>query len=371
MSWQNHRVAVRCFSLAMKFASWLQSLSGLLTPPPFRLVQLGSAFWQSRALYVAARLDIATAIGDGAVPVETVAARVEADSEALYRLLRLLAALGIFSETAPRVFANNRLSTPLRDGHPQNVRAMILLHNAEPMRQPWDALEAGIKTGGTPFQLCHGQDFVAYLDSHAEFDQLFAQAMDCMEALVGNSFAVDFAWERFGRVIDVGGSKGGKAVAILKQHPQLKALVVDRAAVIAKAAHYWAERESAQVLERMEFQAGDLFQALPAAESDKDIYLISAVLHGFDDEQCLAALRYLKTRTGNGARAAIMEWVMADRRSDIAGAAFDMQMLAIAGGKERTLAQWHSLFQRSGWHFLQVVNLRSLAKILVISPTRI
>ena len=48
--------------------------------------------------------------------------------------------------------------------------------------------------------------------------------MDSVEALTGDSFATDFDWARFDRIIDIGGSKGSKSVAILKRHPHLKAL---------------------------------------------------------------------------------------------------------------------------------------------------
>ena len=92
--------------------------------------------------------------------------------------------------------------------------------------------------------------------------------MDSVEALTGDSFATDFDWARFDRIIDIGGSKGSKAIVILKRHPHLKALVVDRAQVIEGAAHYWEQREEQALLDRMDFEAGDIFnqfQWRPAA----------------------------------------------------------------------------------------------------------
>ena len=111
MSLQKNTGAVRRFARLMKFAGWLQNLPNKLTPPPFRLMQIGSAFWQSRALYVAARLDIATVLGDQRLSTDEIATRVSAQPDAIYRLLRMLAAMGIFEEASSRVFGNNRLST--------------------------------------------------------------------------------------------------------------------------------------------------------------------------------------------------------------------------------------------------------------------
>jgi hypothetical protein len=369
MSLQKNAGAVRRFAKAMKFGAWLQALPAKLTPPPFRLMQIGSAFWQSRALHVAVRLDLAGALGDEELTAAAIAARVGADADALGRLLRLLAALGIFEETAAGSFRNNKLSAYLRGDHPHNVRAMILLHNAPAMSQPWyEQLERGVRQGLPPFELAHGEDLFAYLDRHADFDRLFSEAMDSVEALVGDSFASDFDWGRFRRVIDVGGSRGSKALAILRRHPRLEALVIDRPQVIAEAEQYWAGRHDAGS-ERLRFQTGDLLAGLPPAQGDGDIYLLSAVLHGFDDATCITALRNLASACGgSGARIAVLEMVLPESGADVAAASFDLQMWMASRGRERTLGEWSALFARSGVVLEEVVGLRSLAKILVLRP---
>lgn len=370
MPLQKNPGAVRRFGWLMKFAAWLQNLPNKITPPPFRLIQIGSAFWQSRALYVAARLDIASVLGDQRLDAGEIAARVSAQPDATYRLLRMLAAMGIFDEVAPGQFSNNRLSAHLREDNPKSVRTMILMHNSDPMSRPWyEQLEQGVRQGDVPFRLAHGQDLFAYMDGHPEFDALFSRAMDSVEALIGDSFATDFDWGCFERVIDIGGSKGSKSVAILKRHPRLKALVVDRAQVIAGAEHYWAGREDPSLLCRLSFQAGDLLAAVPAAASDKDIYLLSAVLHGFDDETCVQALRRLAVASAPaGARIAVLELVMPDVRADLSSASFDMQMFVNTCGRERTRDEWRRLFERSGLVLEEEVHLRSFGTILVLAP---
>lgn len=370
MSLQRNAGAVRRFSGLMKFGAWLQKLPNKLTPPPFRLMQIGSAFWQSRALYIAARFDIATVLGDGQLSTDDIAARISAQPDAICRLLRMLAAGGVFEEVSPRMFGNNGLSDHLREDNPKNVRAMILMHNSEEMSRPWyEQLENGVKGGGVPFELAHGQDLFGYMDSHPEFDALFSRAMDSVEALTGDSFAVDFDWGRFERVIDVGGSRGRKSVAILKRHPQLNAVVIDRAQVVRDAGQYWRGRETPALLARLSFQAGDLLESLPMAAGDKDIYLLSAVLHGFDDDACAKALHHLASAcAGTGARIAVMELVMAESRADLPCSAFDMQMFMGTRGRERTLDQWRNLFDRCGLVLEETVSLRSLAKILVLRP---
>lgn len=367
MTLQMNAGAVRRFAKAMKFGAWLQAIPNKVTPAPFRLVQIGSAYWQSRALFVAARLDLATVLGTESMHASELASRLGADGGALGRLLRFLAALGVFEETAPMVFRNNKLSRCLGSDDPQSVRAMILMHNSEAMSRPWfEQLEAGIRGGTPPFRLSHGEDLFDYLDHNGDFDRLFSDAMDSVEALAGEGFATDLDWSQFGRIIDVGGSRGTKALAIIKRHPRLSALIVDRSQVVADARRYW-DNHPTEGVERLHFQAGNLLEAIPAATGPKDIYLLSAVLHGFDDDTCVQALQKLREAIGDsGARVAILEMIVPETGADIASASFDMQMFVGCRGRERTLAEWKSVIQAGGLDLEEVVRLRSLGSVLVL-----
>ncbi|MBK8335711.1 MAG: methyltransferase [Sterolibacteriaceae bacterium] len=371
MSYQMNAGAVRRFAKAMKFGAWLQAIPNRLTPPPFRLLQIGSAFWHSRALHVAAKLDIATILGDEELEADAIATRATSNADAIGRLLRLLAALGVFEETAPHVFRNNKVSAFLRTDTPGNVRAMILMHNSDAMSLPWyEQLEQGIRQGVPPFRLSHGEELFDYLDHHADLDSLFSEAMDSVEALSGDSFATDFDWGRFERIIDVGGSRGSKSLAILKRHPELVAIVVDRPQVIAEAEHYWATHNPGGI-ERVRFQAGDAFTTIPSAQGERDIYLLSAVLHCFDDETCTTVLRNVANACGQtGARIALLEMVLPEVGADVAGASFDMQMFMASRGRERTLREWTAVFDASGVALLEVVGLQSLGNILVLQPKK-
>lgn len=371
MAYQMNAGAVRRFAKIMKFGAWLQAIPNKLTPPPFRLMQIGSAFWQSRAIYLAARLDIATTLADEVLDAEVIATRVACNADAIARLLRLLAALGVFEEKAPHVFCNNKVSAFLRTDNPKNVRAMILMHNSDAMSRPWyEHLEQGVRDGVPPFCLAHGEDLFDFLDHHADLDSLFSEAMDSVEALSGDSFASDFDWGRFERIIDVGGSRGTKALAILRRHPELTALVVDRPQVIAAAKRYWSAHDTGGS-ERLAFQVGNVFTALPPAQGERDVYLLSAVLHAFDHESCATILRNLANACGaTGARIALLEMVLPEVGADVAGAAFDMQMFMGSRGRERTLKQWTALFDDAGVTLEEVVGLQSFANILVLQPKK-
>ncbi len=367
---QRNGLKVRLYGWALTLANRLAQLPNRLTPPPFRLMQIGSAFWQSRALYVAAKLGLADELASGDKSTEALASALSLYEENLYRLMRMLASLGIFKETSPRRFTNTPLSDCLRHDHPQSVRAMILMHNSPEMSQPWmEGLETAVRTGEVPFMHSHGALLFDYLDQHPAFDELFSRAMDAVEALTGSDYLQDFDWSRFERLIDVGGSQGAKALSILKANPRLRAVVFDRPQVVAGALQHWQAQDPSAPLQRMEFVGGDLFEALPAAGGAGDIYLYIAVFHSLGDEDALRALSRLREAMGSsGASAVIADVVVDEMGADPNHAAFDMQMLIGTRGRERTLSEWQALLGRGGFEIAELVDVRTFAKFMLITP---
>lgn len=314
------------------------------------------------------RLDIATRLADEILSVDEIARRVSSNPDATYRLLRFLSAMGIFSEPAQRTFKNNKLSAYLREDNPHNIRAMILMHNASEMSVPWyEALESGVRRGAVPFELIHEKELFEYMSDHPGFNSLFARAMDSVESLSGDSFVTDFDWQRFERIIDIGGSRGSKSLSILKRYPHLEALVVDHDEVIKEARAFWDDKVDDAILKRLSFQSGDVTESVPVATSENDIYLLSAVLHSFDDDTCISTLSNIAAAiNGSGARIALLETILDELKPDLASTSFDMQMLMGTRGRERTLSEWKSIFAQSGVVLEEVVNLRIYGKILVL-----
>lgn len=365
-SFQTSRFKVRFYQQALKLAHKIQTLPAKLTPLPFRLLQMSSAFWQSRTLYVATRLQIAETLADNTLTTQNLAKQLNLHEDHLYRLLRMLAAFGVFQETTARSFKNSAASHYLRADHPQSIRAMILLHNSPEMSAPWfEVLEDSLRTGNIPFKQQHGADLFAYMDTHPDFDQLFSNAMSSVEHLTGNTFLQDFNWGAFNRLIDIGGSTGHKTLSILQAHPQLTALVFDRTQVISQAA--WQGRFPADVVARMHLQSGDMFANLPAAANDQDLYLFLAIFHCFSDAQSKQILANLKLACGEHKPWVLIgDAVAAETNIDSTIASFDMQMLMGTQGRERTLSEWKSLFVGSGFSLVEVVASRSFARFLLL-----
>ncbi len=365
---QRNAVKVRLYQLAMGLGNWLAALPNRLVPPPFRVMQMGSAFWQSRALYVAAEYGLADALGDDEMSCRVLATQLGLHEGHLYRLMRMLASQGVFNESRARHFRNSRLSDCLRRDHPQSVRAMVLLYNSPEMSRPWyESLGPAICSGEPPFVKSHGTELFDYMDHHPAFDQLFSEAMTTVEGITGSAYLHDFDWGRFERVVDVGGSQGKKSVAILQANPRLRALVFDRPQVVAGAADYWRDRLPSELGARLEFAAGDMFEALPPPLSQRDLYLFVAVFHALGDEDALRLLARLKATLGAvRPTIVIIDTVAAPCNIDPTIASFDMQMLMGTRGRERTLDEWRLLLERGGFVLSEVVNARTFASLLVV-----
>ena len=365
-----NKFRVKAFEKIMGFASVLQNIITKTTPPPFRLMQIGSLFWQSRALYVITRLGVADVIGDTEKNTQAIAEELQLNEDHLYRLLRMLQAMSIFEEVSPRVFKNSKTSAFLRQDNPQNVRAMILMHNSPEMTRPWmEALEESMHDGEVPFAKVHGADLFEYMDQNKDFDLLFSSAMDTVENLTGNIYLEDFNWGEFDRIIDVGGSKGSKSIAILKSFPRLNAVVFDRPQVIEAARENNDKQVPVELLDRIEFEAGDMFENIPTAISNNDLYMFFAIFHGLSDEESRIVLANLKTAIGEKKPyILIADSIAEEMQLNPTLASFDMQMLIGTRGRERTLSEWEQLLTSADFRIIEVVDVRTFVKFIVASP---
>jgi len=180
---------------------------------------------------------------------------------------------------------------------------------------------------------------------------------------------IDFNWGAFDRIIDVGGSKGSKSIAILESFPSLKSLVFDRSQIIESAKSHWQGKVPDAVLERIDFVSGNMFENLPDAVSEKDLYMFFAIFHGMSDEESKQVLANLKQAMGSkNAYTLIADTVAEEKNINPTVAAFDMQMLIGTKGRERTLSEWRRLLEDSGFGIVEVIDVRTFAKFIIAKP---
>jgi SAM-dependent methyltransferase len=286
----------------------------------------------SRALAVVADLGVADALADGPRSVDELAGENGADPDTLHRLLRALASDGVFAETERGVFSNTPASELLRGGW----GAFAHLFGGVFYRTVGD-LDA---SGQSVFPRLHGIDFWSWLAQHPDERALFDRAMEQgKERRVERLDSVE--WRGDETVVDVGGGNGSLLRALLDRNPGLRGIVYDLPETV---------RDDAAFGERIEFVEGDFFTHVPQG----DVYVLSTILHDWDDGRAGAILRTIRAAARPESRLIVLDAVVPSGNDPDGAKWLDLLMLAFSGGRERDEHQWRALLAATGWEPVRV-----------------
>jgi O-methyltransferase/methyltransferase family protein len=329
--------------------------------PARELLELLAGPFRAHAIYAAAKLGIADRLADGPRTSAELAEQVGADADSLARLLRLLAGLGIVTADGDRFGLTSR-GALLRSG-PGSMRDLAICYG-EQFYPPLAQLPHSIRTGEPAFPLVFGKPWVDYYTDHPEAARLFDGAMAAGGAFFAElPRAYDFTHAR--TVVDIGGGNGALLAAVLAAHPHLTGIVLEAPHVV-HATRDWLRGHG--LADRCQAIGGDFFASIPPAG---DVYLLSRILHDWNDERCLALLNNCRQAMDPGSELLIIERVIpAGGQPPSLALEWDIHMLANTGGRERTEAEYHTLLHRSD---LQPRSLRPLPldmSVLVVGPTR-
>jgi O-methyltransferase domain/Dimerisation domain len=307
-----------------------------------KLLALATAFWASRSLHAIAELGVADALGETPLTAEQLARASGADPVALDRVLRLLAAHGIF-ESKNGAWAHTAASQLLRDDHPQSVRAFLRLMGLPFIWQSWAQMEHSLRTGEPGVTKLDADGAFAYLVKHPEESRVFNAAMAAKAQREIPAVLEAYDFSRFNRIADIGGGRGHLLLSILKQTPAAKGVVFDQPHVIA---------EAPQTETRLERQGGDFFRdSLPAA----DAYLLMDILHDWNDADAARILAAIRRAAASGATVLVIETVIPDTPGPHLAKALDINMLVMTGGRERTVAEHEALLASAGFRLERAI----------------
>jgi hypothetical protein len=283
----------------------------------------------ARAVAVVAKLDVAGALAGGPRPVEEVAAEVGADPDALYRFLRALASEGVFVEHEPGVFGNTPASEVLAAGGGWHAFAQLF---GGVFYRGIGELDA---SGEASFPRVLGTDFWSWLAENPSQRALFDTAMEQGSERRVERFA-QVEWRGDETIVDVGGGNGSLLAALLELHPGVRGVAFDLPETV---------RDEAALGERIEFVEGDFFERVPAG----DVYVLSTILHDWDDEHATRILRTIRAAAPADARLLVIDAVVPPGNEPGGGKWLDLVMLAVSRGKERDERQWRELFAAGGF----------------------
>jgi len=330
-------------------------------PPSVVLMQMITGYWVSSAIYVAAKLGLADQIGDNSVNADELASRVGVHPGALYRLLRTLASVGVFTEVEPERFGLTPIGNYLKSDIPGSLRALSI-YGREMTWDTWGQLLHSVRTGETAFAHLYGMGFFEFLEQNPELARLFDEAMTVFVTTYGLEVAGTYDFTPFSTIVDVGGGRGALMEAILKQHPKVRGIIFDRPEVVEIARNRIA---SFGLSNRCECIGGDFFLSLP---SGGDAYLLASIIHDWDDEKSLTILRSCRRAMDRRAKLLLVEMVIPPGDVPFFGKLLDLNMLTHFGGRERTELEYRNLLSTAGFQLTRVVPTRTPASLIEAVP---
>ena len=301
--------------------------------------------WVSLCVRAVCELGVVDAL-DEPRTLDELATRTSSDPDALARLLRVMTDLGLVAAEDGRFAATGR-GEVLRVGHPSGLRNLALMQTELPNLSAWRHLADAIRSGTSVFEKLHGQSSWQWLASHPEQEAVFNAAMARRAALQATAIRAAVDLSSVGLVVDVGGGQGALLADLLTGAGSLRGLVADRPEVTAAATDAFA---AAGLADRARAEPADFFVAVP---SGGDVYVLSNVLHDWDDDQAVALLRTTRSALGPDGRLLVVENVLdapgrtPAQQRDVH--LVDLHMLVLFGARERTQAEYDGLLTVAGF----------------------
>ncbi|HEX6810611.1 MAG TPA: methyltransferase [Planctomycetota bacterium] len=326
-------------------------------PPQVQLFQMITGFAVSQAIFVAAKLNVAERVAAGAVGVEQLAREVGADPDALYRLLRALASVGVFTEAAPRRFGNTPLSECLRRGVPgsQHAGALMISDLCYPS---FGELRKSVETGRPAFDTVFGAPIFDYLARHPEQGRGFDDAMASIHGPETAAMIAAYGFGRFKTIVDVGGGNGSTLIEILASAPQARGIVFDLPSVVERTT---PAIRAAGLEGRCRAEAGSFFESVPKGA---DACILRHIIHDWDDEKSILILRRCREAMAPGGKVLVVEGVVPAGDEPHPSKWLDIIMLNVPGGRERTRTEYEALLAAAGLRLERIVATRSPVSVL-------
>jgi hypothetical protein len=327
-------------------------------PPGLALYQMSVGHYVSRALALAATLGLADLLAGGPRDHHDLARASGTDASALRRVLRLLASCGVFEELPDGRFGTTPLGELLRDDVPGSMRAMVQLFAGVPMQDSWKDLEYCVRTGEPAFRRTNPDaDPFTEMAKDPARAAVFDRAMAAFAPQTAAAVAHAYDFSAFGTVTDVGGGNGSLLIGILQRNPAVRGVVFDQPHVAARARE---KVEKAGLADRCQVVGGSFFELVPPGA---DAYMLKHVIHDWDDERATAILRRCREAMTADGTLLIVEGVYPqriDQSLDSRGAAAnDVNMLVCTGGRQRSEAEFRTLYAGADFRLTRIVSTRA------------
>jgi SAM-dependent methyltransferase len=305
------------------------------------------------AIWVVVTLRIADALAAGPRAIAPLAAETGCDPGSLYRLLRFLAAHGLFTESKSGLFSLTPLAEQLQvtgDGSAGDDIALPEDEHRVHWRCAGDLLYS-VRTGAPAFDHLYGRSFWDALDTQPGARAQFHQHRESLTDAIAVALAQRCEWSTVKTLVDVGCGSGTMAAVVLRAHTHLRAIVMDLPGVVDLIG---GQLEGTGVLDRVELVGGTFFDSVPTGG---DVYLLANVIHNWDDRAAARILSTIRQNTGTHARVLIVDRIVPHDNERQESKSDDLTMLLLLGGRERTRRDFEMLTGAAGYTIDAIAEL--------------
>jgi O-methyltransferase/methyltransferase family protein len=328
------------------------------------MMEMIIAAWTSQAITAAAQLGVADALANGPLPIDELAARVSADTDALGRLLRALISRGIFRHRPDGRYELNSLAATLSSDAPVSMAWAARFYGSREQRERWTLLADSVRTGNAVVPALRGKESFDYFAEQPELAELFNQTMTSVSAMTDATVVAGYDFSAYPTIVDVGGGHGPLLAAILAAAPGSRGVLYDLPRVVANAPNLLRARN---VADRVRIAEGSFFDTIPGGG---DAYILKNIIHDWPDGKAVQILRNVRAAAGPRATVLLVEFVIPKHDRDFAGKWVDLEMLLNLGARERTAAEYGDLLSRAGFRMSRVVETASPLSVVEARAAR-
>lgn len=333
------------------------------TPAPHEVVnRMITGYWQTQAIYVAAKLGLADMLANGPRSIDELAQTAGVHAPSLYRLLRALASVGVFADDGTGRFELTSAAECLRSDVPGSQRALAIM-SGEEHYYAWGDLLYSVKTGKMAFDHVYGMPVFDFLSQNVEQAKVFDAAMVGVHGRETTAMTDVYDFSDIGVLADIGGGNGSLLTTVLKKHLQTWGILYDLPGVTERAKENIA---AAGLSNRCQVIGGNFFETVPPGA---DAYLLRHIIHDWDDEKSVTILRNIHQVMRDNGRILLVEGVVESGNTPQFTKFLDLTMLTIPGGKERTEEEFRAIFEASGFELTRVVPTK--AEVCVIEGRKL
>jgi hypothetical protein len=311
--------------------------------------------WISKPIYVAVKLEIPDILGKKNMSIENLAKHTDTRPDTLYRMMRALAGMGIFTETQTRVFKNTPLSECLMEGKLKSAALMFLSPWHDSV---WGNLLYSIQTGSSAFEKVFGEPAFEWFEKNLEEARIFHETNSFKAASSHRIITEVYDFSKINTLTDVGGGLGSLLIEILNVNHHLTGIVAELPQVLPKLKEIIKKNK---LKGRMSAVKCDFFKKIP---NGSDAYLFSHVLHDWHNEKCITILKNCRKAMGSNGRLLVVEAIIPQGNEFSVSKLLDLEVLLMGGGQERTEDEFDNLLNSSGFALSQIITTKENISII-------